>query len=202
MLEDRFRMEAIIEKILEESLKVKETFIRENILKLILLAEKISEAFTSDRKLLICGNGGSAADAQHIAAEFVNRFQMERPPLPAMALTTDTSIITSVANDYSFDEVFSKQVKALGLEGDVLLAISTSGDSKNIIAAVNDARSQGLYTAAFLGKQGGKLAKLVAVALVANSEVTARAQEAHILAGHILCQLVDYILFQRHLEKS
>jgi D-sedoheptulose 7-phosphate isomerase len=195
-------MEAVIERILEESLRVKEAFIRENIPKLVLLAEEVSHAFTSDQKLLTCGNGGSAADAQHIAAEFVNRFEMERPPLPAVALTTDTSIITSIANDYSFEEVFSKQVKAIGLEGDVLLVISTSGESKNLIAAVQDARSQGLYTAAFLGKDGGGLAKLVDVALVANSDVTARVQEAHILAGHILCHLVDYILFQRHLEKK
>lgn len=194
-------MEAIIEKILEESVRVKEAFIRENIPKLILLAEEISQAFTSDKKLLICGNGGSAADAQHIAAEFVNRFQMERPPLPAVALTTDTSVITSIANDYSFDEVFSKQVKAIGLEGDVLLVISTSGDSKNLVTAVHDAQSQRLYTAAFLGRDGGKLGKLADVALVAKSEVTARVQEAHILAGHILCQLVDYIIFQKHLEE-
>jgi D-sedoheptulose 7-phosphate isomerase len=202
MLEDGFHMEAIIEKILEESLQVKETFVRDNIPNLILLAGEVSRAFTGDKKLLICGNGGSAADAQHIAAEFVNRFQMERPPLPAVALTTDTSVITSIANDYSFDEIFSKQIKAIGFEGDVLLVISTSGNSKNLVTAVDDARSRGLYTAAFLGKGGGKLRRMVDTAMVAKSEVTARVQEAHILAGHILCQLVDYILFQKHLEKS
>ena len=193
-------MEEIIKKILADSLKVKETFIRENISKLILLAEKIALAFTSDRKLLLCGNGGSAADAQHIASEFVNRYTLERPPLPALALTTDSSIITSIGNDYSFDDIFSKQVKALGMEGDVLLAISTSGKSKNLISAVNDARSRGIYTAGFLGGSGGKLANLVDSALLVNVALTPRIQEAHILAGHILCHLVDHILFQRHLS--
>lgn len=191
-------MEDIIEGILADSLKVKETFVRENLANIVLLAEKVALAFTSDCKLLICGNGGSAADAQHIAAEFVNRYALERPPLPAMALTTDTSVITSIGNDYSFDDVFSKQVKALGMEGDVLLGITTSGNSENILSAVRDARSQGMYTAGFIGGDGGKLAKLVDLALVVNNNVTARIQEAQILAGHILCHLVDYILFQRH----
>jgi D-sedoheptulose 7-phosphate isomerase len=193
-------LKKIIEKILEDSLKVKEAFIRENIPNLILLAEKVALAFTADRKLLLCGNGGSAADAQHIAAEFVNRFTLERPPLPAIALTTDTSIITSIGNDYSFEEVFSKQVKALGMEGDVLLAISTSGNSKNLLLAVKDAKRQGIHTVGLLGKDGGKLAGLVDMALVVKADNTARIQEAHILAGHILCHLVDYILFQRHLS--
>jgi D-sedoheptulose 7-phosphate isomerase len=193
-------LKKIIEKILEDSLKVKEAFIRENIPNLILLAEKVALAFTADRKLLLCGNGGSAADAQHIAAEFVNRFTLERPPLPAIALTTDTSIITSIGNDYSFEEVFSKQVKALGMEGDVLLAISTSGNSKNLLLAVKDAKRQGIHTVGLLGKDGGKLAGMVDMALVVKADNTARIQEAHILAGHILCHLVDYILFQRHLS--
>ena len=193
-------MKKIIEKILEDSLKVKEAFIRENIPNLILLAEKVALAFSADRKLLLCGNGGSAADAQHIAAEFVNRFTLERPPLPAIALTTDTSIITSIGNDYSFEEVFSKQVKALGMEGDVLLAISTTGNSKNLLLAVKDAKRQGIHTVGLLGKDGGKLAGMVDMALVVKADNTARIQEAHILAGHILCHLVDYILFQRHLS--
>ncbi len=193
-------MEEIIKKILADSLKVKKTFVGENISKLILLAEKTAAAFTSDRKLMLCGNGGSAADAQHIAAEFVNRYTLERPPLPALALTTDSSIITSIGNDYSFNDIFSKQVKALGIEGDILLVISTSGDSKNLLSAVNDARSRGIYAAGFLGSDEGKLVNLVDLALVANTESTPRIQETHILAGHILCHLVDYILFQRHLS--
>ena len=183
-------MERIVEKLLEESLKVKEAFIREKIPDLILLSGKIAAAFANDRKLLICGNGGSAADAQHIAAEFVNRYELERPPLPAIALTTDTSVITSIGNDYSFDSVFSKQVKALGMEGDVLLALSTSGNSRNVLSAVKDARSQGIYTAGFSGGNGGGLKEVVDLAFVVKSDATPRIQEAHIVAGHILCHLV------------
>ena len=190
-----FLMEETIKTILEDSLRVKETFIRGNIPYLILLSEKIALAFTSDRKLILCGNGGSAADAQHIAGEFVNRFILERPPLPAISLTTDTSVLTSIGNDYSFDDIFSKQVKALGVEGDVLLAISTSGNSGNVVSAVRVARDQGIYTAGLLGNDGGQLADLVDLALVAKSSLTPRIQEAHILAGHILCHLVDHILF-------
>lgn len=193
-------MEEIIKKILADSLKAKKTFVRENISKLILLAEKTAAAFTSDRKLILCGNGGSAADAQHIAAEFVNRYTFERPPLPALALTTDSSVITSIGNDYSFNDIFSKQVKALGIEGDILLVISTSGNSENLLSAVNDARGRGIYTAGFLGREEGKLVNRVDLALVANTESTPRIQETHILGGHILCHLVDYILFQRHLS--
>ena len=192
-------MENIIEKILVSCLKTNDEFVRENASKIGMLAEKIASAFLGDRKLLICGNGGSAADAQHMAAEFVNRFELERPPLPAMALTTDTSVITSIGNDYSFEDIFSKQVKALGVEGDVLLAISTSGNSKNVLSAVEVANKQGLYTAGLLGNNGGKLSAVVDMALIVRSAVTARIQEAHILAEHIICHLVDYILFQKHL---
>lgn len=195
-------MKEIVENILSESLRVKESFIREHMSGLIQVAETISRAFTSDRKLMLCGNGGSAADAQHIAAEFINRFVLERPPLPAIALTTDTSVITSIANDYSFEEVFSKQVKALGMEGDVLVAFSTSGNSANVVSAVKDARKQGLHTACFCGNDGGRLAELADFTLLVKSREAARVQEAHILAGHILCHLVDYLLFQRHLSEE
>ncbi len=190
-------MEKIINEILRDSVKAKEDFIRENIPNIIFFAEKITQSFTSDRKLMLCGNGGSAADAQHIAAEFVNRFLLERPPLPAIALTTDTSIITSVGNDYTFDEVFSKQVKAIGMEGDVLLAISTSGSSANVLSAVEAAKNQGIFTAGLTGGDGGKLAILADLALVVKSDSTPRIQETHILIGHIICQLVDYLLFQQ-----
>ena len=190
-------MKKIIEKALRDSLEVKENFIRENSSNIIALAEKIALAFTGDRKLMLCGNGGSAADAQHIAGEFINRFLLERPPLPAIALTTDTSIITSIGNDYSFDEVFSKQVKALGVEGDILLAISTSGNSGNVISAVKDAKKQGIFSVGLTGGDGGRLKDLVDMALVVKSDVTPRIQETHILVGHIICQLVDYILFQK-----
>ena len=190
-------MEKIIQKALSESIGVKEDFIKENTTKITFFAEKIALALTSDRKLLLCGNGGSAADAQHIAAEFINRYELERPPLPAIALTTDTSILTSVGNDYSFDEIFSKQVKALGVEGDVLLAISTSGNSANVIEAVKSAKSLGIFTVGLTGGEGGQLKRLVDLSLVVKSNVTARIQETHILVGHIICELVDYLLFQQ-----
>ena len=169
---------------------------------MILLAEKVAEAFTSDRKVLLCGNGGSAAEAQHIAAEFVNRYTLERPPLPAMALTADTSVITSIGHDYSYNDIFSKQVKALGVEGDVLLVLSITGDSENLLSAVKDARNLMIYTVALSGNGGGKLADLVDLALVSQSSEAPRVEEAHTLAGHILCDLVDYLIFKRHLSEE
>lgn len=190
-------MEKIIKKAFMEGLRVKEDFIKRNTSSLIHLAEHLSKAFTNNKKLLICGNGGSAADAQHLAAEFVNRFQLERKPLPALALTTDTSIITSVANDYSYDEVFSKQINALGVQGDILLAISTSGRSENVLSAIRTAKKKGLYTVGFIGGDGGEMRRLVDLALVVKSDQTPRVQETHILAGHLICELVDYILFQK-----
>ena len=190
-------MRKIIEKILHESIKIKENFVIDNIEDIIKLADKIATAFTSDRKLMLCGNGGSAADAQHLAAEFVNRFVLERPPLPAIALTTDTSILTSIGNDYSFEDVFSKQVKALGMEGDVLLAISTSGNSPNIVAAAKAARQEGIYVVALSGGSGGELSNHADLSMVVKNDLTARIQEVHILVGHMVCQLVDYILFQQ-----
>jgi D-sedoheptulose 7-phosphate isomerase len=195
-------VEKIIEKALRESVKAKEDFIRENGRNLVLLAEKISSAFTGDRKLMICGNGGSAADAQHAAAEFVNRFMLERPPLPALALTTDTSIITSIGNDYSFDDIFSKQVKAIGMEGDVLLTISTSGNAANVISAAKAARGLGIYTAALTGRDGGRLGALVDMGLVVKSNTTPRIQEVHLFVLHMICQLVDYILFQQDIKED
>jgi D-sedoheptulose 7-phosphate isomerase len=190
-------MEKIIKKALMEGLRVKEDFIKRNTSSLIHLAEHLSKAFTNNKKLLICGNGGSAADAQHLAAEFVNRFQLERKPLPALALTTDTSIITSVANDYSYNEVFSKQINALGVQGDILLAISTSGRSENVLSAIRTAKKKGLYTVGFIGGDSGEMWRLVDLALVVKSDQTPRVQETHILAGHLICELVDYILFQK-----
>jgi D-sedoheptulose 7-phosphate isomerase len=195
-------MKDIIEKILNESVQVKEKSIRKNIKGLIALAEKIAAAFTNDRKVMLCGNGGSAADAQHIAAEFINRFEMERPPLPAIALTTDSSIITCIGNDYSFDEIFAKQIKALGVEGDVLLAISTSGNSINVIKAAEAARDQDIYVCGITGGDGGKLKNIADTCLVVESVSTARIQETHILMGHIICMLVDYMLFQQGIRED
>lgn len=160
-------------------------------------AEMVAQAFTLGRKLLIFGNGGSAADAQHIAAEFVNRFLIERPSLPAIALTTDTSILTSVGNDYGSRRIFSKQIKALGQEGDVALAISTSGNSPNVLEALDVARERQLKTIIMTGAGGGKAVKLADLWLEVNSKTPPRTQEIHILWGHLICELVDFILFKR-----
>jgi D-sedoheptulose 7-phosphate isomerase len=142
-------------------------------------------------KLLLFGNGGSAADAQHLAAEFVGRFVLERRALPAIALTTDTSILTAVGNDYGFDQVFARQIEALGRPGDVAIGISTSGNSPNVLAAINVAAARGLKTVGLAGKDGGALAKAVDVAIVIPSSNTARIQECHITIGHLFCELVE-----------
>lgn len=189
-------MENLIAEIVEDSQRVKNEFIKQNTKKLIYLARHISNAFKNKRKLMLCGNGGSAADAQHISAEFVNRFQLEREPLPALALTTDTSIITSIANDYGYEKIYSKQITALGAEGDTLISISTSGNSPNIISAIMTAKKMGIYTVGLGGKDSGKMTKLVDLSLVVESNSTPRIQETHILTGHLICELVDYILFK------
>lgn len=157
-------------------------------------ARTIADAIRAGNKLLLFGNGGSAADAQHVAAEFVNRFLVERPPLAAIALTTDSSVITSIANDYSFDELFSKQVRALGKPGDVALGISTSGSSRNVVAAFAAAKAIGMRTIA-LTREGGAMAIGADVALAVPSSFTPRIQEGHIAILHIVCELVDLILF-------
>ncbi len=158
-------------------------------------AEAIAEAFKAGRKLLLFGNGGSAADAQHIAAEFMNRFLIERPPLPAIALTTDTSVLTSIANDYAFDDIFSKQIKALGKKGDVALGITTSGSSANVLKALRAAKKLGMTTITLTGEVG-KAASLADIALQVPSRSVPRIQEAHIVVGHILCELTDTLLFK------
>jgi D-sedoheptulose 7-phosphate isomerase len=162
----------------------------------------IASAFSEGNRLLIFGNGGSAADAQHLAAEFVNRFRIERPPLPALALTTDTSILTSIANDYSFNDVYLKQVKALGRPGDVAWGLTTSGNSPNVVTALSAARGLGMKTLAMTGLGGGAAREAADLLLAVNSTVTARIQEVHITLGHIICELVDYILFQRPGEET
>jgi D-sedoheptulose 7-phosphate isomerase len=189
-------MQSIIAKALKQNQRTVEEFVTQNSSNLIRCAEVVCNAFRNSRKLMLCGNGGSAADAQHIAAEFVNRFQIERSPLPALALTTDTSIITSVANDNSFDDIYSRQIEALGAEGDVLLAISTSGKSRNILSALDTAKDRGIYIIGLMGAGGGEMLPLVELALVVESNQTPRIQEAHALAGHIICELVEHMLFQ------
>jgi D-sedoheptulose 7-phosphate isomerase len=188
-------MENIIQKRFKESAEVKNRFLKENLSRLLDVIKLISHCFEAGNKLFFFGNGGSAADAQHLAAEFVNRYIMDRPPLPAIALTTDTSILTSVSNDFSFSEVFAKQLKALGKEGDVAVGISTSGTSPNIIKAFEVAKEMGMKTIALTGNDGGSLVKIADVSLVVPSSSTPRIQEVHILIGHILCELVEHYLF-------
>ncbi len=151
----------------------------------------IGEALAAGRKLMLCGNGGSAADSQHIAAELTGRFIRDRRPLAAVALTTDTSALTCIANDYSFEDVFARQVAALGAPGDCLIGISTSGNSRNVIKAAEAARGLGMRIIGLLGRDGGPLRGLCDVAIVVPSDSTARIQEAHILIGHTLCGMVE-----------
>ena len=157
----------------------------------------ITQALNEGNKILLFGNGGSAADAQHLAAEFVNRFLIERPPLPAIALSTDTSVITSIANDYDFSEIFSKQIRAIGREGDVAWGISTSGSSPNVLKAFQVAAKVGMTTIAFTGRDGGKIAGTADICLNVSANSTPRIQEAHITAGHVICEMVDYRLFKK-----
>jgi len=154
-------------------------------------AALIAQCLRSGGKLLLFGNGGSAADAQHLAAEFVGRFQMERHPLPAIALTTDSSILTAVGNDYGFEQIFARQVQALGRSGDVAIGISTSGNSSNVTGAIKQAAKQDLKTIGLAGRDGGSLAKCVDISITVRSSNTARVQECHITIGHILCELVE-----------
>ena len=187
-------MKNIILNTLKESIDVKDRFIKENIDLIQSVADILASCITSGHKILIFGNGGSAADAQHIAAEFVNRFQIERPPLAALALTTDTSIITSIGNDYHFDDIFLKQILAIGKKDDIAIGISTSGNSKNVIKAVHAAKEIGMYTMGLSGR-GGELAMCADLVFSVKSDITARIQETHITLGHILCDLVDRTLF-------
>ncbi|MBF0397191.1 MAG: D-sedoheptulose 7-phosphate isomerase [Desulfobacterales bacterium] len=180
--------------ILKDSISVKDISIKNNLDKIIDASQRIAKCITSNHKVLLFGNGGSAADSQHLAAEFVNRFKIERPPLAAIALTTDTSILTSIGNDYSFDDVFSKQILAIGNKDDIAIGISTSGNSKNVVKAIYAAKEKGLYTIGFTGK-GGEIAKCADIVFTVDSTVTARIQETHITLGHIFCDLVDRILF-------
>ena len=161
-------------------------------------ADCMVQALTQEKKILSCGNGGSAGDAQHFSAELLNRFEMERPPLPAIAITTDTSTLTSIANDYSFEEIFSKQIRALGQSGDVLLAISTSGNSPNIIEAIKAAHDRDMPVVQLTGKEGGNMRSMLSdsdIEICVPSTSTARIQEVHLLVIHCLCDLIDTQLF-------
>lgn len=190
-------------RILEHALTgaaLRECFFRKEAQHINNVALRLAATFAKDGKLLLCGNGGSAADCQHLAAEFINRFVIDRPPLPAIALTTDTSALTAIGNDFHFDEVFSKQVQALGREEDVLIAISTSGNSENVLHALRSAKKNNLITVGLAGKDGGAMAALCDTCFLVDESRTALIQEIHIALGHLLCSLTDYYLFENVAE--
>jgi D-sedoheptulose 7-phosphate isomerase len=189
-------MRNAIIKAFEESIQTKQAFLRDHLDVLIGAVNAVADCFRQGHKLLLFGNGGSAADAQHIAAEFVNRFRIERPPLPAIALTTDSSALTSIANDYDYSEVFAKQVRALGKTGDLAIAISTSGNAANVLAAIDACKTLRIATVGLTGGSGGKMSGRVDYLLrVSEGRNTARIQETHILIGHVICEMVDNELF-------
>jgi D-sedoheptulose 7-phosphate isomerase len=184
-----------IQQMARESIEAKKTFFDSQAEAVARAAELVISSIKTGGKVLIFGNGGSAADAQHIAAELVNRLNYDRPPIAAIALTTDTSILTSVGNDSSFDDLFERQLRALGRKGDVALAISTSGNSPNVLRAVAAARELGIKTVGLAGRDGGKLAGAVDLALVVGVRSTQRIQETHITIAHILCELIEDALY-------
>lgn len=186
-----------IQQIARESIETKREFFDSHADAVARAADLLIETIRAGGKLLIFGNGGSAADAQHIAAELVNRLNYDRPPIAAIALTTDTSILTSVANDASFTELFERQVRALGRKGDAVIAISTSGNSPNVLKAAEAARQLGIKIVALAGRNGGRLAPLADVALVVESVSTQRVQETHITIAHILCELIEDALYRQ-----
>lgn len=182
-------------KAFDDSAEIKRRFARDHADKIVQVAQLMGRAFQTGHKVLLFGNGGSATDAAHIAAEFVGRYKRERAPLPAIALATDIAAITCIANDYGFEELFARQVRAHGQPGDVALAISTSGNSPNVLKGVEAAKALGLTTIGWTGGTGGKLAGMVDHAFVVPSTLTARIQESHITLGHVLCELIeDHVL--------
>ncbi|MDD4910135.1 MAG: SIS domain-containing protein [Candidatus Omnitrophica bacterium] len=181
----------IAERVLNESLKIKQEIKERHLDDIIRAAAVVTGALRSGGKVILCGNGGSAADAQHIAAEFIGRFQKERKAYPAIALSTNTSVLTALANDYGYDIVFSRQIEALAEKKDVVIGISTSGNASNVIKALAKAKELGAGTIALTGGSGGKLSKEAGISIVVPSAVTARIQEAHIIIGHIICEIVE-----------
>jgi len=190
-------VERIVKEILNESIRVKKKIVDDPSLlsQINKISSIIIEAYKKKKKVILFGNGGSAADAQHIAGELVNRLHLEREALPAIALTTDSSVLTSIANDYDYSRIFARQVEALAKEGDVVIGISTSGSSSNVIEAVKVAKEKGAKTVGFTGNKGGKLAELVDFVVSVPSDVTPRVQESHITILHIICCLVERELF-------
>ncbi len=181
----------------QESQRVMARFFQEHVDAVVEIAHLIEEAFRQGNKILIFGNGGSAADAQHIAAEFVNRFLFDRPPLPAVALTTDTSILTSIGNDADFSLIFARQIEALGRKGDIAWGITTSGQSANVLEAFRKAKEMDMISIAFTGKDGGKASQMADYGINVDSTSTPRIQETHITVSHIICELVERRLFPK-----
>lgn len=190
---DRFLKMAV--ESIRRSIEAKDALCRDGTPTILAMAELLVEAFRSRHRLFLFGNGGSAADAQHLAAEFVNRFRMERPALPAVALTVDTSALTSIANDFHFEDVFVRQLEALGQAGDVAMGISTSGKSINVVKALRWARQHGLLTLGLAGAAESEMDIYCDINLKVSADSTARIQECHITAGHVLCEIVEEMLF-------
>ncbi|WP_455756695.1 D-sedoheptulose 7-phosphate isomerase [Sulfurimonas sp.] len=165
------------------------------------VSKKCVELYKNGKKTILAGNGGSAADAQHIAAEMVGRYGFDRPSLPSLALTTDTSALTAIGNDYGYDQVFSRQLEGMGQDGDLFIGISTSGNSENIIKAFNSAKQKNILTVALSGRDGGEMAKIADIALVVPSDSTPRIQESHILIGHIICDIIEKEIFGNGVSK-
>lgn len=184
----------------QSGMQLRESFFRKEAAQIVEIAKIMAVALAQGNKIMFCGNGGSAADAQHLAAELTNRFMIERPPLAGIALTTDTSALTAIGNDYSFDYIFSKQVQALGNPGDILVGISTSGNSQSVLEALMVARERGIITVGLTGRKGGKMPPFCSHLLNVEAENTALIQEIHITAGHLLCRLIDYYLFENVME--
>lgn len=182
---------------IKNSIEVKQLILNDNILleKIIEISNICTKTFKSGKKILICGNGGSACDAQHMVAELVGRFKLERKGLPAIALNSNIAIITAISNDYSYDNIFSRQVEALGIEGDILLGISTSGNSNNILDAIKSANFKGLISIGLIASKGGNMQKFCNYSVVVPSNDTPRIQESHIMIIHILCDLIERNLF-------
>jgi len=184
-------MKKAIEKIFKESIEVKKATLDQNKDRIVTAVKAVTRALKRKRKVILFGNGGSAADSQHIAAELIGRFQRERKALAAIALTTDTSILTALSNDYGYDIVFARQIEGLGQKGDIAFGISTSGRSKNVIEGIKKAKRKGLVTISLTGCGGGPLAKATDISLIVPSKNTARIQEAHICIAHAICELVE-----------
>jgi len=189
-------MKKRVEEIIQDSIKTKEKIAKFQIDKIIEITNLICSCLKDEGKVILFGNGGSAADSQHIAAELIGRFQKERSALAAISLNTNTSIITAIANDYGYELVFAKQIEGLAKINDIVIGISTSGNAKNVILGIQQAKKKGIKTIAFTGCDGGKLAKEAEISLIVPSDVTARIQEAHITVGHIICELIEVELFK------